>query len=193
MAAEGMNSSPACWREATVCPMFRIIHVPTALGGVFPPVEEHCHLNHFCSFRLRVTAVACRCSRRNVANLYRYLDAANHRGRFNTFFVVEWWDPAAALRQKACELLLALQPQLGDTSVLIIEDSMKAKRGSHMDAVAKMKAPVIDGYIRGHRDVCAVLATVTMSSLWASDSPSRKRTGRLWGLPFARPRSWRRT
>jgi hypothetical protein len=43
--------------------------------------------------------------RRNLANLYRYLDAQNHRTRFNNFCLVQRWDPEAALRQKAQELL----------------------------------------------------------------------------------------
>jgi hypothetical protein len=43
--------------------------------------------------------------RRNLANLYRYLDAQHHRTRFNNFCLVQRWDPEAALRQKAQELL----------------------------------------------------------------------------------------
>ena len=54
--------------------------------------------------------------RRNVANLYRYLDATHHRTRFNNFFLVERWDPEAALRQKAQELLRALRLAQGRPS-----------------------------------------------------------------------------
>ena len=67
--------------------------------------------------------------RRNVANLYRYLDAQHHRTRFNNFFLVQRWDPEAALRQKAQELLRALHPTPGETLYLVIDDSKKAKRG----------------------------------------------------------------
>jgi len=35
--------------------------------------------------------------------------------------------------------------------------SKKAKRGSTMDTVAKMKDPTTDTYIRGHQFVCAIL------------------------------------
>ena len=63
----------------------------------------------------------------------------------------------AALRQKAQELLRALRPGKGETLYLIIDDSKKAKRGKAMDAIAKMKDPTTDAYIRGHQYVCAIL------------------------------------
>jgi len=43
--------------------------------------------------------------RRNLTDLYRYLDAEHYRTRFSNFFLIEHWDPQAALRQKAQELL----------------------------------------------------------------------------------------
>jgi hypothetical protein len=138
--------------------MVRIIRVPLALDKFFRPLEPRFHGNHFSYFRLLVVVIACMWGRRNVANLYRYLDVEHHRTRVNNFFLVERWDPAAALRQKAHALLLTLQPQPGDTVYLIIDDSKKAKRGSQMDAVTKMQDPVIDAYSRGHHYVCAILA-----------------------------------
>ena len=108
-------------------------------------------------FRLLVVAIAFMWGRRNGANLYRYLDVEHHRTRFNNFFLVERWDPEAALRQKAQELLRSLRPSKGETIYLIIDDSKKAKRGKAMDAVAKMKDPTTEAYIRGHQYVCAIL------------------------------------
>ena len=137
--------------------MFRIIRVPPSLDKFFRPFSGHFHWDHFTYFRLLVVAIACMWGRRSVANLYRYLDAEHHRTRFNNFFLVERWDPAAALRQKARELLQALQLQPGDTVSLILDDSKKAKRGMAMDAIAKMKDPVLDAYIWGHQYVCAIL------------------------------------
>jgi hypothetical protein len=137
--------------------MFRIIRVPAALDKFFGPLRCHFHWNHWTYFCLLVLAVACMWGRRNVANLYRYLDAEHHRTRFNNFFLIERWDPQAALRQKAHELLQALHPQRGDTIYLIIDDSKKAKRGTAGDAIAKMKDPTLDAYIRGHQYVCAIL------------------------------------
>jgi hypothetical protein len=71
--------------------------------------------------------------------------------------LVEPWDPEAALRQKARELLRALHPQPEETVFLILDDSKIAKRGTVMDAIAKMKAPTTDVYIRGHQYVCVIL------------------------------------
>jgi SRSO17 transposase len=137
--------------------MFRIIRVPAALDNFFQPLEQRFHWNHFIYFRLLVVTIAFMWGRRNVVNLYRYLEAPSHRTRVNNFFLVERWDPEAVLPQKAQELLRALHPQRGETLYLLIDDSKKAKRGQHMDAVAKMKDPTTDAYIRGHQYVCGIL------------------------------------
>jgi hypothetical protein len=137
--------------------MFRIIRVPAVLDKFFAPLRPQFHWNHWRYFRLLVLAMACMWGRRNVTNLYRYLEVEHHRTRFNNFFLVERWDPAAALRQKAHELLRALRPGQGETLYLILDDSKHAKRGKAMEAVAKMKDPTTDAYIRGHQYVCAIL------------------------------------
>jgi hypothetical protein len=137
--------------------MFRIIRVPRTLDKFFRPLHRHFHWDHFEYFRLLVLVMAFAWGRHNVANLYRYLDAQHHRTRFNNFFLVQRWDPEAALRQKAQELLRALAPRPGDTVYLILDDSKKTKRGKRMEAVAKMKDPTTDAYIRGHQYVCGTL------------------------------------
>jgi hypothetical protein len=120
-------------------------------------LKPHFHWDHWTYFRLLVLVMAFAWGRRNVANLYRYLDAPHHRTRFNNFFLVARWDPGAALRQKARGLLRALHPRPGDIVYLVIDDSRKAKRGKFMEAVAKMKDPTTQAYIRGHQYVCAIL------------------------------------
>lgn len=137
--------------------MFRMIRVPRTLDKFFRPLHRHFHWDHFESFRMLVLAMAFTWGQHKVVHLYRYLDAQHHRTRFNNFFLVQRWDPEAALQQKAQELLRALAPQRGDTVYLILDDSKKAKRGKHMDAVAKMKDPTTDAYIRGHQYVCGTL------------------------------------
>jgi len=137
--------------------MCRILRVPAVLDKFFAPLRPHFHWNHWRYFRLLVLAMACMWGRRNVTNLYRYLEVEHHRTRFNNFFLVERWDPAAALRQKAHEWLRALRPRQGETLYLILDDSKHAKRGKAMEAVAQMKAPTTDAYIRGQQYVCAIL------------------------------------
>ena len=95
--------------------MFRIIRIPSALDKFFQPLKGHFHWDHFTYFRLLVVAIAFMWGRRNVANMYRYLEAPSHRTRFNNFLLVERWSPAAALCQKAREWLAALHPQPGET------------------------------------------------------------------------------
>jgi SRSO17 transposase len=137
--------------------MFRIIRVPPVLDKFFHSMQPHFHWNHFAYFRLLVVVIAFAWGRRNVASLYRYLDAQHHRTRFNNFFLVARWDPEAVLHHKAQELMMALHPSKGETLYLVIDDSKTAKRGTHMDAVAKMKDPVTEGYIQGHQYVCAIV------------------------------------
>jgi SRSO17 transposase len=141
----------------SIAPMFRIVRVPAPLDKFFCTLCPRFHWDHYEYFRLLVLVMAFAWGRRNVANLYRYVDAVHHRTRFNNFFLVQRWDPEATLRQKARELLLALHPQPGETLYLVIDDSKKAKRGKCMDAVSKMKDPVIDAYIRGHQYVGGIL------------------------------------
>jgi DDE superfamily endonuclease len=137
--------------------MFRIIRVPRTLDEFFRPLHGYFQWGHFEYFRLLVLVMACAWGRHHVANLYRYLEAQHHRTRFNNFLLVQRWGPAAALRQKAQELLRALAPRPGDTVYLILDDSKKAKRGKRMEAVAKMKDPTTGAYIRGHQYVCGTL------------------------------------
>jgi SRSO17 transposase len=137
--------------------MFRIIRVPPSLDKFFQPLKGHFHWDHFTYFCLLVVTIAFMWGRRNVANLYRHVEAPSHRTRLNNFFLVERWDAEAALRQKAQELLHSLSPSPGETVYLIIDDSKTAKRGQHMEAVAKMKDPTTDTYIQGHQYVCAIL------------------------------------
>jgi SRSO17 transposase len=135
-------------------------------------------------FRLLVVAMAWMWGRRNVANLYRYLDAEHHRTRFNNFFLVERWDPEAALRQKAQELLRSLHPGKGETLYLIIDDAKQAKRGKTMDAVAKMKDPTTEAYIWGHQYVCAILVCREHVIPFGIRLYVKKAHGAALGVPF---------
>jgi hypothetical protein len=74
--------------------------VPRTLDKFFCPLQCHFHWDHFAYFRLLVLAMAFAWGRHNVTNLHRYLDAQHHRTRFNNFFLVQRWDPEAALQQK---------------------------------------------------------------------------------------------
>src|SRR5262245_53983045 len=99
--------------------MFRIIRVPPVLDKFFRPLRGHFHWDHFTYFRLLVVTMAFMWGRRNVANLYRYLDAPHHRTRFNNFFLVQRWDPEAVLRQQAQDLLRSLHLGNGETLYLV--------------------------------------------------------------------------
>lgn len=164
--------------------MFRIIRVPRSLDQFFRPLQRHFRWDHFEYFRLLVLVMAFAWGRHNVANLYRYLEARHHRTRFNNFFLVQRWDPEAALQQKAQELLRALAPQPGDTVSLILDDSKHAKRGKHMDAIAKMKDPTTDAYMRGHQYVCGTLLFRQQVIPWGIRLYVKKEACAAVGVPF---------
>jgi SRSO17 transposase len=164
--------------------MFRIIRVPPSLDKFFRPLKGQFHWDHFTYFWLLVLAMAVMWGRRNVAHVYRHLDAEHHRTRFNNFFLVERWDPEAVLRQQAQALLRGLHPGQGDILYLILDDSKKAKRGKCMDAVAKMKDPVTDAYIRGHQYVCAILVCRTQVIPWGIRLSMKPEHAKSLGLPF---------
>jgi SRSO17 transposase len=158
--------------------------VPPSLDKVFRPWQGHFHWNHHTYFRLLVVTIALMWGRRHVANLYRYLEAPCHRTRVHNFFVVERWDPEAALRPKAQEWLRALHPQRGETLYLLIDDSKQAKRGQHMDAVAKMQASTSDASIQGHQDVCGLLVFRQQVIPWGIRLYVKKAHGGAVGVPF---------
>lgn len=164
--------------------MFRIIRVPRSLDQFFRPLQRHFRWDHFEYFRLLVLVMAFAWGRHHVANLYRYLEARHHRTRFNNFFLVQRWDPEAALQQKAQELLRALAPQPGDTVSLILDDSKHAKRGKHMDAIAKMKDPTTDAYMRGHQYVCGTLLFRQQVIPWGIRLYVKKEACAAVGVPF---------
>jgi hypothetical protein len=68
--------------------MFRIIRVPSVLDNFFHTLQPHFRWHHWTYFRLLVLAMGVMWGRRNVANVYRYLEAPSHRTRFNNFFLV---------------------------------------------------------------------------------------------------------
>jgi SRSO17 transposase len=137
--------------------MCRLIRVPPSLDQFFQPLKGHFHWDHVAYCRLVVLTLALMWGRRNVATLSRDLEAEHHRTRFNNVFLVERWEPEAALCQQAQAWLRSLRPSKGETISLVLDDSKKAKRGRTMDAVATMKDSTTDTYIRGHQYVCAIV------------------------------------
>jgi len=124
--------------------MLKIVGIPPQLDKFFRSLKTCFHWEHFEYFRKLVLAVAVAFGSRNVSNLCRHIDEKGrpHRTCFNNFLNVCRWEPKAALRLKADEMLDRLGPQRGDVVELIVDDSRKEKRGRQMDAVAwrKLKA-----------------------------------------------------
>ena len=164
--------------------MFRLIRVPAVLDKFFGPLRPHVHWNHWRYCRLLVLAMTCMWGRRTVTNLDRDLEVAHHRTRFNNFFLVERWDPEAALRQQAQAWRRALRPGQGETLYVILDDSKQATRGKAMDAMAKMQEPTTDAYSRGHQYVCAILVYRDHVMPFGIRRYVKKAQGPTVGVPF---------
>jgi Transposase DDE domain len=67
---------------------------------------------------------------------------------------------------------------------VILDDSKKAKRGKAMEAVAKMKDPALDAYIRGHQYVCATLLFRQHVIPWGIRLYVKKEACAAVGVPF---------
>ena len=142
-----------------IADMFKIVRMPEKVKPFFNSLRNCFKFNHHSHFQTLVVLMAFSWGRRNISHLCRHLDPKTfpHRTRFNNFFNVGRWDPQAALRQKAMELLAKLKPQKGDVIEFIIDDTKKLKRGKAMDAVNWIYDPTTKRKIRGHQYVTATL------------------------------------
>jgi hypothetical protein len=98
--------------------------------------------------------------------------------------LVERWNPEAALCQKAQERRRSLRLGKGETIYWVLDDSKKAKRDQAMDAVAQMKAPTTEAYIRGHQDVCALLVVRDYAIPWGIRLYVKPAHAKTLELPF---------
>lgn len=139
--------------------MFKIVRFPQKLNPFFEPLENLFHWKHAKYFKTLVLLMTFAWGRRTIASLYRHLDEKhfNHRSRFNNFMNLLRWPAHQALQLKASDLLGALNPQPGDTVLMMLDDSKKLKRGKHMQAVGWIKDPMTGRTIRGHQFLAACL------------------------------------
>jgi SRSO17 transposase len=164
--------------------MFRIVRFPQKLTKFFAPLEGYFHWSHFQYFRNLVLVIAFAWGRRNVANLYRYLEAKTHRTRYNNYLLLDRWDPPALLRLKAMETLGSMKPRPGETAYFVVDDSGKRKRGKHMEAVGWIRDASTGKSVRGHLYVAAVLQFRDVTIPWGVRLYVKKPDCRKLGVPF---------
>jgi len=164
--------------------MFRIVRFPRQLARFFAPLQGRFHWDHFGYFRHLVLAVAFAWGRRNVSNLYRYLEATTHRTRFNNFLLVGRWEPGLCLQLKATEMLRWLKPQRGEMLYLIVDDSAKHKSGKHMDAVDWLYDHATKRKVRAHLYVTAVVGFRGYTMPWGVRLYAKKPHCKALGIPF---------
>ncbi|RLC70216.1 MAG: hypothetical protein DRI26_07580, partial [Chloroflexi bacterium] len=104
--------------------MFKIGKIPQVLESFFRSLVPHFLWDQGAYFQSLVLAIAFAWGRRNVANLYRFIDAQHHRTRFNNFFHFFRVDLSELLRLKAVQLL-EMAEFLGEKTVYLIIDDTK--------------------------------------------------------------------
>jgi SRSO17 transposase len=140
-----------------VCLMFKIARFPKKLNKFFDSLANEFHWEHHRYFKEIVLLIGFSFGRKNVASLYRHMDAENHRTRYNNFLEKARWDPEVLLRQKAMEMLKTMKPKPDETIYLVIDDSKSKKRGKKMEAIGKIFDTSSQTFAKGHQYVVAVL------------------------------------
>lgn len=166
--------------------MFKIVRFPSELEPFFAPLHDAFVFEHLEYFKNLTLAMACCSERHTVSALHRCLDAAGqtHRSRFNNFLHSERWDPEAALKKTALQLLAALKPEAGETIELVIDDSKKAKRGQDMDALSWLHDPSTGRSIQGHQYVTGILRFRGHTIPWGIRLYVKKEDRRKLGVKF---------
>jgi len=137
--------------------MFKIGRIPRLLESFFRPFLGKFLWDQGAYFQSLVLVMAFAWGRRNITNLYRFLDAKRHRTRFNNFLHRARADLAGLLRQKASELV-QMTRCLGEKTVyLIIDDTRKLKRGKYMAAVGYIYDDLLGRTVPGHLYVTAIV------------------------------------
>jgi len=139
------------------CLMFKIGRIPRSLESFFRPLLASFLWDQATYFQSLVLVMAFAWGRRNITNLYRFLDVKRHRTRFNNFLHRARVDLAELLRQKATELVDMARCLGEKTAYLIIDDTRKPKRGKYMAGVGYIYDDVLGRTIPGHLYVTAII------------------------------------
>lgn len=162
--------------------MFKIVRFPAKLEPFFRSLTSEFHWDHADYFRRLVLLVAFAWGRRNIENLCRHMETPTHRSRYNNFLLSGRYDDESLLRQKAYELLSRVRG--GDGVCLILDDSKKRKRGTHMDAVDYVRDCETGKSMRGHQYVVAALKVGHHVIPWGVTLYAKKERSRKLGVTF---------
>lgn len=164
--------------------MFKIVRIPAGISRFFRSLTTEFHWEHAAYFRSLVFVIAFAWGRRNITNLYRHLDAGQHRTRFNNFLHAGRFDERALLMRKAYELLGRIKLRKGAVIHLILDDSKRAKRGKHMDAVGFVRDCATGRTVPGHQYVTAILKAGDVVIPFGIDLYVKKAQCPDLGIPF---------
>lgn len=136
--------------------MKRIVRIPKMLDSFFNPLRKFFNVRSFEHFKVFCALMAMSNDSKNVSRLCSLLSFGPSRGKRNDFLIQSPWDEAQVLKHQAMNQLAQLY-RPNEPLFLIIDDSKKAKRGKHVEAVLKVFDPSAKQFITGHQFVTATL------------------------------------
>ena len=126
------------------------------LDSFFNPLRNYFNVRSFEHFKVFCALMALSSDSKTVSRLSSFLAFGPSRGKRNDFLIQSPWDEQQVLKHTAMDQLRDLY-RPGEPLFLIIDDSKKAKRGKHVEAVLKVFDPAAKRFITGHQFVTGTL------------------------------------
>lgn len=126
------------------------------LDRFFNPLRKHFNVRSFEHFKVFCALMAMSSDSKTVNRLCSLLAFGPSRGKRNDFLIQSPWDEQQVLKHTAMHQFRELY-RPGEPLFLIIDDSKKAKRGKHVEAVLKVFDPTAKRFITGHQFVTGTL------------------------------------
>lgn len=126
------------------------------LDRFFNPLRKYFNVRSFEHFKVFGALMAMSSDSKTVNRLCSMIAFGPNRTKRNDFLIQSPWDEEQVLKHLAMDQLKDLY-RPGEPVFLIIDDSKKAKRGKHVEAVLKVFDPAAKQFITGHQFVTATL------------------------------------
>lgn len=163
--------------------MKRIVRIPKMLDLFFNPFRPFFNVRSFEHFKVFCALMAMSSDSKTVNRLCSMLAFGPNRTKRNDFLIQSPWDEQQVLKHTAMDQLRQLY-RPGEPVFLIIDDSKKAKRGKHVEAVLKVFDPAAKRFITGHQFVTATLYYRGVTIPFAIRLYLNRKTARALKRPF---------
>lgn len=165
--------------------MKRIVRIPKMLDSFFNPLRKYFNSRSFEHFKVFCALMAMSSDSKTVNRLCSLLAFGPSRTKRNDFLIQSPWDEKRVLKHTAMDQLNDLY-RPGEPLFLILDDSKKAKRGKHVEAVLKVFDPAAKRFITGHQFVTGTLYYRGITIPFALRLYLNRKTAKALKLPFSK-------